>query len=240
MKKKLNIPGAATFPNTYIIMGGALLGLAIILLASPKEEIFEPAYKEKVSVTQDWNENEQIVLAGTVENTTENELEVVPKVTDIPVKETDAKENGEGPKEKDPLDVKEPEENLPPVVEEPEQPDDPVVKPEEPENEEPKEEPEENTDVDVPETVIHFTENVTKEEQADTKPEEKPETADDTNNKDKKPEYEEDEIKTADEDGHPGQVYDPVFGWIVTGEVVSDNVDNDGSLDKQVGTMGKN
>ena len=240
MKKKMNIPGAATFPNTYIIMGGALLGLAIILLASPKEETFEPAYQEKISVTQNWNENEQIVLAGTAEDGTEDEFDDVPKVTDIPVEETAEKEFTEEPKEKDPVDVKEPDENLPPVAEEPELPDDPVVKPEEPETAEPKEEPEENTDADVPETVIHFTENVTKEEQADTKPEEKPETADDTNNKDKKPEYEEDETKTADEDGHPGQVYDPVFGWIVTGEVVSDNVDNDGSLDKQVGTMGKN
>ena len=239
MKKKLNVPGAATFPNTYIIMGGALLGLAIILLASPKEETFEPAYKEKVSVTQDWNENEQIVLAGTVENTTENELEIVPQVTDMPMKETDAMENGEVPKEKDSLDVKEPDEKLPPVMEKPELPDEPVVKPEEPENEEPKVEPEENTDVDVPDTVIHFTENVTKEEQVDTKPEKKPETADNTKNKDKKPEYEEKETNTADVDGQLGQVYDPVFGWISTGTPVSDRIDNDGSLDKQVGTMGR-
>ncbi|MBP3608957.1 MAG: hypothetical protein J6J42_01315 [Lachnospiraceae bacterium] len=41
------------------------------------------------------------------------------------------------------------------------------------------------------------------------------------------------------ENGNDGKVYDLVFGWITTGEAVSDSIDNDGSLDKQVGTMGK-
>ena len=42
----------------------------------------------------------------------------------------------------------------------------------------------------------------------------------------------------APSDSHPGQVYDPVFGWITTGDTNQDNVDNDGDINKQIGTMG--
>lgn len=36
-----------------------------------------------------------------------------------------------------------------------------------------------------------------------------------------------------------GQVYDPVFGWITVQEGVSIPADNDGDVNKQVGTMGE-
>lgn len=35
-----------------------------------------------------------------------------------------------------------------------------------------------------------------------------------------------------------GQVYDPVFGWVTVTEGVGIPTDNDGDIDKQVGTMG--
>ena len=45
--------------------------------------------------------------------------------------------------------------------------------------------------------------------------------------------------ENANADEHPGQVYDPVFGWIETGDTTQDNVDNDGDINKQIGTMGR-
>jgi hypothetical protein len=41
------------------------------------------------------------------------------------------------------------------------------------------------------------------------------------------------------ESSHPGQVYDPVFGWIDTGNTTYDVVDSDGDINKQIGTMGE-
>mgnify|MGYP000135181900 FL=1 len=88
-------------------------------------------------------------------------------------------------------------------------------------------------------------------------PLEKPETNDDTTNPEKQPEYDDSVPTTPDpteppaddkpnntppakapSDSHPGQVYDPVFGWITTGDTNQDNVDNDGDINKQIGTMG--
>lgn len=45
---------------------------------------------------------------------------------------------------------------------------------------------------------------------------------------------------TGSDDSHPGQVYDPVFGWIDVGNTQQDNIDSDGDINKQIGTMGGN
>ncbi len=45
---------------------------------------------------------------------------------------------------------------------------------------------------------------------------------------------------TAPDSSHPGQVYDPVFGWVSVGDTQQDNIDNDGDINKQIGTMGGN
>ena len=86
--------------------------------------------------------------------------------------------------------------------------------------------------------------------EADTpndKPTEKPQTSDDTTNPDKQPEYDSTVPQTPDpekpkddtpaSEEHPGQVYDPVFGWIDTGNTNQDNVDSDGDINKQIGIM---
>ena len=89
---------------------------------------------------------------------------------------------------------------------------------------------------------------MTKEEAQETKPTEKPEPIGDTTNKSEVPSYPEEvpvtapEVQTpADnsESSHPGQVYDPVFGWIDTGNTTYDVVDSDGDINKQIGTMGE-
>ncbi len=113
---------------------------------------------------------------------------------------------------------------------------------------------EENTDVSLPAVS-------SKEEAASEKPTEKPETTDDTTNPDKQPEYGNDVPQStnppaetpdntspsspsagenANADEHPGQVYDPVFGWVTPSDVQQDTVDNDGDINKQIGTMGGN
>lgn len=108
-------------------------------------------------------------------------------------------------------------------------------------------------------TVTDLSGSTTKPDSEDTKPPAPPITNDDTTNPDKQPEYD-DTIPTTSEpsnpptenpsqpddnppaenpsDSHPGQVYDPVFGWITTGNTNQDNVDNDGDINKQIGTMG--
>jgi hypothetical protein len=110
---------------------------------------------------------------------------------------------------------------------------------------------------DNTQTVISEDENgstidlsgcVTKEEAQETKPTEKPVPIGDTTNKDEVPSYPEElpvttpEVQppTANsESSHPGQVYDPVFGWIDTGNTTYDVVDSDGDINKQIGTMGE-
>jgi len=101
------------------------------------------------------------------------------------------------------------------------------------------------------ETVIDFSGSTDKEVSADSKPSEKPKTSDDITNPDKQPEYDStvpqtDEPGTSDSSipsadnssvDHPGQVYDPVFGWITTGDTNQNTIDSDGDLSKQVGTM---
>lgn len=110
-------------------------------------------------------------------------------------------------------------------------------------------------------SVSSLSDSSSKEDAEVTKPTEKPETTDDTTNPDKQPEYGNDVPQSntppaetpdntppsnpsagesSDADEHPGQVYDPVFGWIETGDTTQDNVDNDGDINKQIGTMGGN
>lgn len=106
-------------------------------------------------------------------------------------------------------------------------------------------------------TVTELSGSTTKDEIEETVHLEKPETNDDTTNPEKQPEYDDSVPTTPDpteppaddkpnntppakapSDSHPGQVYDPVFGWITTGDTNQDNVDNDGDINKQIGTMG--
>ena len=104
-------------------------------------------------------------------------------------------------------------------------------------------------------SVTDLSGSTTKEDAEVTKPSAPPHTDDDTTNPDKKPEYVDPVVPTptpepskpdneppavtpAPADTNPGQVYDPVFGWIATGDTVQDNVDNDGDINKQLGTMG--
>ena len=97
-------------------------------------------------------------------------------------------------------------------------------------------------------SVSTLSDSSSKEEAGAEKPAEKPETTDDTTNPDRQPEYGNDVPQStnppagenANADEHPGQVYDPVFGWIETGDTTQDNVDNDGDINKQIGTMGGN
>lgn len=104
-------------------------------------------------------------------------------------------------------------------------------------------------------STSNLSDSVTKEEAAASKPQDKPVTTDDTSNPDKQPEYDSsvptpnpDDTPPADkgtdtpapDNDHPGQVYDPVFGWIDTGDTRQDNVDSDGDINKQIGTMGGN
>lgn len=95
---------------------------------------------------------------------------------------------------------------------------------------------------------VDLSGSVTKEEAQETKPTDKPVPIGDTTNKDEVPSYPEEvpvtapEVQTpADnsESSHPGQVYDPVFGWIDTGNTTYDVVDSDGDINKQIGTMGE-
>ena len=114
-------------------------------------------------------------------------------------------------------------------------------------------------------TTSSLSDNNTKENADQEKPGMPPETNDDPTDPDKQPEYEpsvpeptkepeptrEPEPSTQPEqtkpDGggstdnsHPGQVYDPVFGWIDVGDTQQDNIDSDGDINKQIGTMGGN
>lgn len=45
------------------------------------------------------------------------------------------------------------------------------------------------------------------------------------------------ETPTQGGDSHEGQVYDPVFGWITPAPAQGQVIDNDGDVNKQIGTM---
>ena len=105
-----------------------------------------------------------------------------------------------------------------------------------------------------------LSDSTTKEEAAETKPSEKPEADGDTTDPEQPPSYappvseapEQETTPSGTPDAdvppagtgsageHPGQVYDPVFGWIDAGATQQDNVDSDGDINKQIGTMGGN
>ena len=101
------------------------------------------------------------------------------------------------------------------------------------------------------EQTVSLSVSTTKDTTDTTPPEEKPATTDSLTNPDKKPEYNESvplhtETKDFKEPERSetvsvtssGQVYDPVFGWIQTGDTNQNVVDSSGDINKQIGTMG--
>ena len=110
-------------------------------------------------------------------------------------------------------------------------------------------------------SVTSLSDSTARSEAEKEKPQEKPVTVDDTKDKDNQPEYEPASEATNDDnlsdksnsgngqqtDGdnpagndHPGQIYDPVFGWLETGNTSQDTIDSDGDINKQIGVMGGN
>ena len=101
-------------------------------------------------------------------------------------------------------------------------------------------------------STTSLSDSSTKEDALQEKPTEPPVTTDDITDPDKQPEYDPPVQQTpapsqdnptgdtGSNDSHPGQVYDPVFGWIDVGNTQQDNIDSDGDINKQIGTMGGN
>ena len=110
-------------------------------------------------------------------------------------------------------------------------------------------------------STTSLSDSSTKEEALQEKPAEPPVTTDDVTDPDRKPEYDPPVQQTqtpapsqdnpaggsgapsggTGADGsHPGQVYDPVFGWVTPSGVQQDSIDSDGDINKQIGTMGGN
>ncbi|MCM1561502.1 MAG: hypothetical protein NC123_18495 [Butyrivibrio sp.] len=104
-------------------------------------------------------------------------------------------------------------------------------------------------------STTSLSDSTTKEEADQEKPTAPPETTDDITDPDKVPEYTPSVPQPSEppqestptpaggsstDDSHPGQVYDPVFGWIDVGNTQQDNIDSDGDINKQIGTMGGN
>ena len=121
--------------------------------------------------------------------------------------------------------------------------------------------PSDNTQAVVSEdetgTTSSLSDSSTKDEAGQENPDTPPETNDDLTDPDKQPEYEPSVPQPTKEpmpspqpsapaggdntdDSHPRQVYDPVFGWIDVGDTQQDNIDSDGDINKQIGTMGGN
>ena len=110
-------------------------------------------------------------------------------------------------------------------------------------------------------STISLSDSSTREEALQEKPTEPPVTTDDVTDPDKQPEYDPPAQQTpapaqddptdgsgtgtpsgdtGSDSSHSGQVYDPVFGWIAVGNTQQDNIDSDGDINKQIGTMGGN
>lgn len=110
-------------------------------------------------------------------------------------------------------------------------------------------------------STTSLSDSSTREDALQEKPTEPPVTTDDVTDPDKQPEYDPPVQQTpapsqdnptggsgtgtpagdtGSGDSHPGQVYDPVFGWIDVGNTQQDNIDSDGDINKQIGTMGGN
>lgn len=97
-------------------------------------------------------------------------------------------------------------------------------------------------------SIVELSGSTTKEEASESTPPEKPVPVGDTTNKDEVPSYSEDvavvspspaPASDSSESSHPGQVYDPVFGWFDAGTTTFDIVDSDGDINKQISTMGE-
>ena len=112
-------------------------------------------------------------------------------------------------------------------------------------------------------TTTSLSDSSTKEDALQEKPTDSPVTTDDITDPDKQPEYDPPVQQTpappqdnptggsgtgtppggtGSDDSHPGQVYDPVFGWVTPSGVQQDNIDSDGDgdINKQIGSMGGN
>lgn len=110
-------------------------------------------------------------------------------------------------------------------------------------------------------STTNLSDSTTKDETSQEKPTNPPKTTDDVTDPDQPPDYgssvpqpkptkkptpspkPEQNAPTNESntnDSHPGQVYDPVFGWIDVGDTQQDTIDSDGDINKQIGTMGGN
>ena len=101
------------------------------------------------------------------------------------------------------------------------------------------------------ETSVSLSDSTTKESKDSEPPKEPPVIMDSLTDPNNKPEYDDSvplhtEIKDFNEPENSntasvtssGQVYDPVFGWIQTGNTNQNVVDSSGDINKQIGTMG--
>ena len=101
------------------------------------------------------------------------------------------------------------------------------------------------------ETSVSLSDSTTKESKDSEPPKEPPVITDSLTDPNNKPEYDDSvplhtEIKDFNEPEKSdtasvtssGQVYDPVFGWIQTGNTSQNVVDSSGDINKQIGTMG--
>jgi len=101
------------------------------------------------------------------------------------------------------------------------------------------------------ETSVSLSDSTTKESKDSEPPKEPPVITDSLTDPNNKPEYDDSvplhtEIKDFKEPEKSdtasvtssGQVYDPVFGWIQTGNTSQNVVDSSGDINKQIGTMG--
>ena len=102
------------------------------------------------------------------------------------------------------------------------------------------------------ETVTNLSDSIPKEEAKDNMPTEKPVATGEVTNPDAPPTYEPSVPQASEEpsdaptntpennapSGEAGMVYDPVFGWIQTGDTNQDTADNDKDINKQIGNMG--
>lgn len=103
-------------------------------------------------------------------------------------------------------------------------------------------------------STTSLSDSSTKKDALQEKPSEPPVTTDDLTDPGRQPEYAPPVQQTpappqenptggsgdAADGGHPGQVYDPVFGWVTPSSVQQDSIDSDGDINKQIGTMGGN
>ena len=127
-----------------------------------------------------------------------------------------------------------------------EQPDSDVV-------EIPSDEAPESSDIEIfdTETPVSLSNSTTKKSTDDDPPKKPPVITDSLTDPNNKPEYDNSvplhtEIKDFKEPEKSdtasvtssGQVYDPVFGWIQTGNTNQNVVDSSGDINKQIGTMG--